>query len=107
MTFYINSNLLACHIGFNLSSHVLKLKIIEVINYMIVVRCYEVCLLVSFLPLLIEKKKKESILWFCLAPLFHDLKLFVHMTIFFFKRAVVRYQIDFSILTSLKWVPTK
>lgn len=60
MTFYINSNLLACHIGFNLSSHVLKLKIIEVINYMIVLRCYEVCLLVSFLPLLIEKKKKES-----------------------------------------------
>lgn len=85
MTFYINSNLLACHIGFNLSLRVLKLKIIEVINYMIVLRYYEVCLLVSFLPLLIEKKKKkESILWFCLAPLFHDLKLFVHMTNFFF-----------------------
>lgn len=59
MTFYINSNLLACHIGFNLSSHVLKLNIIEVINYMIVLRCYEVYLLVSFLPLLNEKKKKS------------------------------------------------
>ena len=59
MTFYINSNLLVCHIGFNLSPHVLKLKIIEVINYMIVLRCYEVYLLVSFLPLLNEKKKKR------------------------------------------------
>lgn len=64
MTFYVNLNLLACHIGFNLSSHVLKLKIIEVINYMIVLRCYEVCLLVSFLPLLIEKKRVHFVVLF-------------------------------------------